>query len=108
MSAFCFSAKCFCQRQSRYHLLVLGGLYLAYEGAEKSMNTSSSRAFCDSDLGKGLTDEEVKAAEKEKIKVGNCPQIFHSIVEIVIIALEKQFADKQLQPRIGVSQLIAF
>lgn len=69
--------------------LVLGGLYLAYEGAEKIYHyffhknqNNEYRVY----VKKNLTQEEQKAAEKKKIKSAIFTDFILS-VEIVIIAL---------------------
>ncbi|MGO3183681.1 MAG: DUF808 domain-containing protein [Aequorivita sp.] len=68
-------------------ILVLGGLYLAYEGAEKiyefffpHMHIQESKAE------EGLTESEILAIEKERVK-GAILTDFILSVEIVIIAL---------------------
>ncbi|WP_203257320.1 DUF808 domain-containing protein [Hyunsoonleella ulvae] len=69
--------------------LVLGGLYLAYEGVEKiyefffhKSHNTEHRVYAD----KALTQEEQKIAEKKKIKSAIFTDFILS-VEIVIIAL---------------------
>jgi hypothetical protein len=87
-------------------ILVLGGLYLAYEGAEKIYEYFFPHEhFATVTSVKDLTDEEVKAAEKEKIKSAIVTDFILS-VEIVIIALGT-VADKPITTQIGVVSIIA-
>jgi hypothetical protein len=68
-------------------ILVLGGLYLAYEGAEKIYefffpHAHSSESFVE----EGLTETEILAIEKERVKSAIVTDFILSL-EIVIIAL---------------------
>lgn len=68
-------------------ILVLGGLYLAYEGAEKVYEYLVPHAHdTPINLKEELTDEEILLAEKSKIKSAILTDFILS-VEIVIIAL---------------------
>lgn len=68
-------------------ILVLGGLYLAYEGAEKVYEYLVPHAHDTAiNLNEELTDEEILLAEKSKIKSAILTDFILS-VEIVIIAL---------------------
>lgn len=69
-------------------ILILGGVYLAYEGAEKIVEFFFHKNHKDLDLGEELerTEEEILATEKSKIKSAIVTDFILS-VEIVIIAL---------------------
>jgi predicted DNA repair protein MutK len=68
-------------------ILVLGGLYLAYEGAEKVYEYFFPHAHAqESLLDEGLTETEILAIEKERVKSAIVTDFILSI-EIVIIAL---------------------
>ncbi|AFL81434.1 hypothetical protein Aeqsu_1961 [Aequorivita sublithincola DSM 14238] len=68
-------------------ILVLGGLYLAYEGAEKIYEFFFPHAhFTESLVAEGLTETEILAIEKERVKAAIVTDFILS-VEIVIIAL---------------------
>ena len=68
-------------------ILVLGGLYLAYEGAEKIYEYFFPHANTKPDLSvQELSEEQILAFEKEKIKSAIITDFILS-VEIVIIAL---------------------
>ncbi len=68
-------------------ILVLGGLYLAYEGAEKIYEYFFPHAHASKIVKvENLTPEQIVAAEKEKIKSAIVTDFILS-VEIVIIAL---------------------
>ena len=68
-------------------ILVLGGIYLAYEGAEKIYEFFIPHGHKkDVDIIEKLTKEEILAAEKSKIKSAIITDFILS-VEIVIIAL---------------------
>ncbi len=87
-------------------ILVIGGLYLAYEGAEKIYEflvPHSHEAV--SPVVKKLTKEEILAIEKEKIKSAIVTDFILS-VEIVIIALGA-VTEESLQIQIGVVTIIA-
>ncbi len=87
-------------------VLVLGGLYLAYEGAEKIYefffpNAHSKESFVD----EGLTESEILAIEKERVKAAIVTDFILSI-EIVIIALGT-VVEETLTTQIIVVSLIA-
>ncbi len=87
-------------------ILVIGGLYLAYEGAEKIYEFLFPHAHKQVvPLAKELTEEEILAMEKEKIKSAIITDFILS-VEIVIIALGT-VSDQTLQIQIGVVTIIA-
>lgn len=68
-------------------ILILGGLYLAYEGAEKIYEFFVPHAHKEADLPlKRLSKEQILELEKEKIKSAIVTDFILS-VEIVIIAL---------------------
>lgn len=68
-------------------ILIIGGLYLAYEGAEKIYEYFFPHAHAsEKPVLEELTEEEVLAREKEKIKSAIITDFILS-VEIVIIAL---------------------
>ncbi|WP_281239479.1 DUF808 domain-containing protein [Flavobacterium praedii] len=68
-------------------ILVLGGLYLAYEGAEKIYEYLFPHAHSTNEITiKTFTEEEILTLEKEKIKSAIVTDFILS-VEIVIIAL---------------------
>ena len=68
-------------------ILVLGGLYLAYEGAEKIYEYFFPHEHAKPDISaKEMSEEEILAFEKEKIKSAIVTDFILS-VEIVIIAL---------------------
>jgi predicted DNA repair protein MutK len=68
-------------------ILVLGGLYLAYEGAEKIYEYFFPHEHAKSDISlEPLTEEQILALEKEKIKSAIVTDFILS-VEIIIIAL---------------------
>ncbi len=87
-------------------ILVLGGLYLAFEGAEKIYEYFfPHEQFKKVTAVVDLTDDEIKAEEKEKIKSAIVTDFILS-VEIVIIALGT-VADKPISTQIGVVSIIA-
>jgi len=68
-------------------ILVLGGLYLAYEGAEKIYEYAFPHKHAQEvNLAEDLTEDQILAREKEKIKSAVVTDFILS-VEIVIIAL---------------------
>lgn len=68
-------------------ILILGGLYLAYEGAEKIYEyIVPHKHIVDVNLTEQLTKEQILAKEKEKVKSAIVTDFILS-VEIVIIAL---------------------
>lgn len=68
-------------------ILILGGLFLAYEGAEKIYEYFFHHEPVDTEiLFKDITEEEILAQEKDKIKSAIVTDFILS-VEIVIIAL---------------------
>ena len=68
-------------------ILVLGGLYLAYEGAEKVYEFFFPHAHAsESFVEEGLTESEILAIEKERVKSAIVTDFILSL-EIVIIAL---------------------
>ncbi|WGF92772.1 DUF808 domain-containing protein [Aequorivita marisscotiae] len=68
-------------------ILVLGGLYLAYEGAEKIYEFFFPHAHAKESLvAEGLTESEILAIEKERVKSAIVTDFILS-VEIIIIAL---------------------
>lgn len=68
-------------------VLILGGFYLAYEGAEKIYEFLFHRQHKDTEIAsKEFTEEEILALEKDKIKSAIVTDFILS-VEIVIIAL---------------------
>ena len=87
-------------------ILVIGGLYLAYEGVEKIYEFLFPHAHQEKDLElKEFTEEEILALEKEKIKSAIVTDFILS-VEIVIIALGS-VATEPLLTQIIVVTIIA-
>lgn len=88
-------------------ILVLGGLYLAYEGAEKilEMILPHPKPAQAVDLEESITPEQVLAHEKKKIKSAITTDFILS-VEIVIIALGT-VVERPLGIQIAVVSLIA-
>ena len=87
-------------------ILVLGGLYLAYEGVEKIYEYFFPHEhFAKVTSVEDLTDAEVMAAEKGKIKSAILTDFILS-VEIVIIALGT-VVEKPISTQIVVVSLIA-
>lgn len=87
-------------------ILVLGGLYLAYEGAEKIYEYFFPHEhFATVTSVEDLTDAEVMAAEKGKIKSAILTDFILS-VEIVIIALGT-VVEKPISTQIAVVSIIA-
>jgi len=67
-------------------ILILGGLYLAYEGAEKIYEWIVPHEHSVQAVAKDMTEAEILAVEKDKIKSAIVTDFILS-VEIVIIAL---------------------
>jgi len=88
-------------------ILVLGGLYLAYEGAEKIHEYIFPHPVekKQEEFDFGITQEEVLALEKKKIKSAITTDFILS-VEIVIIAMST-VVDKPLLNQIAVVSVIA-
>lgn len=87
-------------------ILVLGGLYLAYEGAEKIYEYLFHREHASAEtVIKEYTEEEILALEKDKIKSAIVTDFILS-VEIVIIALGTVL-EKPLLSQIIVVSIIA-
>lgn len=87
-------------------ILVLGGLYLAYEGAEKIYEYLVPHPKeAESRLDLDMTEEQILALEKQKIKSAITTDFILS-VEIVIIAMST-VVDKSLSTQIGVVSVIA-
>lgn len=87
-------------------ILVVGGLYLAYEGAEKIYEYLVPHPKDHhEDLSQDITPEQVLAMEKQKIKSAITTDFILS-VEIVIIAMST-VVDKPLMTQIGVVSVIA-
>lgn len=87
-------------------ILVLGGLYLAYEGAEKIYEYFFPHGHSKSEISiQPLTEEEILTFEKEKIKSAIVTDFILS-VEIIIIALGTVM-EKPLSSQIAVVSLIA-
>ena len=87
-------------------ILVIGGLYLAYEGAEKIYEylvPHPKEAHVK--LVEEITEEQILALEKQKIKSAITTDFILS-VEIVIIAMST-VVEKSLTTQIGVVSLIA-
>ncbi|GMQ30298.1 DUF808 domain-containing protein [Algoriphagus confluentis] len=88
-------------------ILVLGGMYLAYEGAEKILEWIFPHAHGHEkvDLEADITPEQVLAQEKKKVKSAITTDFILS-VEIVIIALGT-VVDQPLSTQIVVVSIIA-
>ncbi|CAD0007143.1 DUF808 domain-containing protein [Flavobacterium chungangense] len=88
-------------------ILVLGGLFLAYEGAEKIYEFVFPHSHEDSEgiTGETFTEEEILEAEKGKIKSAIVTDFILS-VEIVIIALGTVIG-KPITQQIIVTSIIA-
>jgi predicted DNA repair protein MutK len=88
-------------------ILVLGGLFLAYEGAEKIYEFVFPHKHDESEgiTNEVLTEEEILAVEKEKIKSAIVTDFILS-VEIVIIALGTVIG-KPITQQIIVTSIIA-
>ena len=86
-------------------ILVIGGLYLAYEGAEKIYEYIVPHPHAVEKLDENITEEEVLALEKQKIKSAITTDFILS-VEIVIIALGTVVSEP-LSTQIMVVSIIA-
>ncbi len=86
-------------------ILMLGGLYLAFEGAEKIFEFFAGHRVED-EVTEQHSDEEILAIEKEKVKSAILTDFILSI-EIIIIALGS-VVDKTLPIQIIVVTFIAF
>ena len=87
-------------------ILVLGGLYLAYEGAEKIYEYFFPHEHAKHEISlEPLTEEQILAFEKEKIKSAIVTDFILS-VEIVIIALGTVIG-KPISSQIMVVSIIA-
>lgn len=87
-------------------ILVLGGLFLAYEGAEKIYEFLFHRKHAKSDvISQTFTEAEILTIEKEKIKSAIVTDFILS-VEIVIIALGTVI-EQPLTSQIAVVSIIA-
>ncbi|WP_417885804.1 DUF808 domain-containing protein [Zunongwangia sp.] len=87
-------------------ILLCGGLYLAYEGAEKVYEFILPHAHHKEKINlKGLSEEEVKEREKSKIKSAILTDFILS-VEIVIVALSS-VGDIELLTKIIIVTIIA-
>lgn len=87
-------------------ILVVGGLYLAYEGAEKIYEYFVPHPHETSEkLDENITEEQILAMEKQKIKSAITTDFILS-VEIVIIAMST-VVEKPLTTQIAVVSLIA-
>ncbi|MEM0576757.1 DUF808 domain-containing protein [Flavobacterium polysaccharolyticum] len=88
-------------------ILVLGGLYLAYEGAEKIYEYFFPHHHHKSEISitQSFTEEEILAQEKGKIKAAIVTDFILS-VEIVIIALGTVL-EKSISTQIAVVSIVA-
>ncbi|GAA5041190.1 membrane protein [Marivirga lumbricoides] len=87
-------------------ILIIGGLYLAYEGAEKIYEFLVPHAHeKKSPLAKEMTEEEILAVEKEKVKAAIITDFILS-VEIIIVALGT-VTEEPIGVQIGVVSVIA-
>ncbi|TCN59771.1 DUF808 domain-containing protein [Flavobacterium circumlabens] len=87
-------------------ILVLGGLFLAYEGAEKIYEFIFPHEHASEGITEEtLTEEEILAIEKDKIKSAIVTDFILS-VEIVIIALGTVI-DKPISSQIAVVSIVA-
>lgn len=87
-------------------ILVIGGLYLAYEGAEKIYEYLVPHPKeTESRLDLSMTEEQILTLEKQKVKSAITTDFILS-VEIVIIAMST-VVDKSLSTQIGVVSVIA-
>ncbi|MDX6181502.1 DUF808 domain-containing protein [Flavobacterium sp. Fl-77] len=87
-------------------ILVLGGLFLAYEGAEKIYEFIFPHQHSKIDIiNEDLTEEQILIIEKEKIKSAIVTDFILS-VEIVIIAMSTVI-EKPLSSQIAVVSIIA-
>jgi uncharacterized protein len=88
-------------------ILVLGGLYLAYEGAEKIYEYFFPHLHHEAEISitQSLTEEEILAHEKGKIKAAIVTDFILS-VEIVIIALGTVL-EQSITTQIAVVSIVA-
>lgn len=88
-------------------ILVLGGLYLAYEGAEKIYEYFFPHHHHEAEISvtQSFTEEEILAQEKGKIKAAIVTDFILS-VEIVIIALGTVL-EKSITTQIAVVSIVA-
>lgn len=87
-------------------ILVLGGLFLAYEGAEKIFEYSfPHKPIATEIIVQDLTEDEILALEKDKIKSAIVTDFILS-VEIVIIALGTVIG-KPISSQIAVVSIVA-
>jgi predicted DNA repair protein MutK len=88
-------------------ILILGGLYLAYEGAEKIVEYFFPHPSAQEvDVFEEISEEEILALEKEKIKSAIVTDFILS-VEIIIIALGT-VVDQEMWMQVVVVSVIAF
>jgi len=88
-------------------ILILGGLYLAYEGAEKIFEYFFPHPSAQKvEVFEEISEEEILALEKEKIKSAIVTDFILS-VEIIIIALGT-VVDQELWMQVVVVSVIAF
>lgn len=88
-------------------ILILGGLYLAYEGAEKIFEYFFPHPTAQKvEVFEEISEEEILALEKDKIKSAVVTDFILS-VEIIIIALGT-VVDQELWMQIVVVSVIAF
>ncbi|MDP5230212.1 MAG: DUF808 domain-containing protein, partial [Cellulophaga sp.] len=87
-------------------ILILGGIYLAYEGAEKIYEFISGNKHTKKQIVRlDMTEEEILSLEKERVKAAIVTDFILS-VEIVIIALGT-VTEKEISVQIIVVTLIA-
>ncbi|MBN4047313.1 DUF808 domain-containing protein, partial [bacterium AH-315-P13] len=87
-------------------ILLLGGIYLAFEGAEKIYEYLVPHSYSEDTIKtKVLSDEEIIKLEKKKIKSAIITDFILS-VEIIIIALST-VVEKQLSIQIMVVSIVA-
>lgn len=87
------------------YILLLGGLYLAYEGAEKIYEyIVPHKHHKDVSLKENLTEEQILAKEKEKIKSAIVTDFILSI-EIIIITLYTVVGEPILEQILVVSAI---
>lgn len=88
-------------------ILILGGLYLAYEGAEKIFEYFFPHPSAQKvEVFEEISEEEILALEKEKIKSAIVTDFILS-VEIIIIALGT-VVDQEMWMQVVVVSVIAF
>ncbi|PZX51437.1 DUF808 domain-containing protein [Algoriphagus chordae] len=87
------------------YILLLGGLYLAYEGAEKIYEyIVPHKHHNDVSLANNLTEDQILAKEKEKIKSAIVTDFILS-VEIIIITLGTVVGEPMLEQILVVSAI---